>query len=172
MIQSEQWQSLLHLQPSDFSYPDKLDWSMVSALDQFISLVGSRPQILDDWRSSDPQNPKSQHLVGKAVDTTWPGKDSIAVLNLALESRLWTGVGMYVNEMSAVSFHFDTRDGLATWGGVITHPYDSSQGKPVKRIEYTALATVVNIVKKNILPLTTVLILCGLGLWILHNGKI
>lgn len=150
MIQASDWAALLYLRPEDFKYPDKLEFEAVNKLDRFVGMVGSRPIVLSDWRPYDPSNPESRHFVGDAIDTTWPKADPLDVLALAKSSGLWQdgGLGMYINELGVVSFHMDTRGERARWGGVVTHPY--VEGELVKKIEYTGLDAVVDLVKKNI----------------------
>jgi len=169
-MKTSDWGTLLYLKASDFRHPDKLDISIVRALDRFIAIVGARPQIISDYRDGDPR----QHGKGRAIDTTWPGMDGQLINQKAIASGLFSGIGVYVNETGEVSHHFDTRtdrttSAPATWGGVITHPYDPSSQEHVKRIEYVSMATVLDIIKKKGLTLITFLILSGLTLWLLSK---
>lgn len=150
MITAEQWASLIHLKRSDFKYPDKMEWSIVRALDIFISSAKTRPQIIDDYRPGDPR----QHGLGRAIDTVWPGADALDINRRALRANLFSGIGLYVNEAGAASHHFDTRTNRttaqpATWGGIIEHPFDEASGKSLKQITYTTLQAVVDLVKKS-----------------------
>jgi hypothetical protein len=154
MITGDQWNSLIHLKRADFHYPDKLEWSIVRALDIFISQVKSRPIILDDYRPGDPR----QHGKGRAVDTTWPGADAVDINRRAIASRLFSGIGIYVNPAGAGSHHFDTRTDHtpaqpATWGGIIEHPFDEATNKNQKQIEYTTMQRVVDLLKKSAGPI-------------------
>jgi hypothetical protein len=170
MITPEQWASLIHLKKTDFRQPDLMQWSIVRALDVFVSIVKSRPVILDDYRAGDPK----QHGRGLAIDTTWPGVNPLDINRRALGSNLFSGIGLYVNEAGAVSHHFDTRTDRtpanpAKWGGIIEHPFDENTQKPTKTINYTALETVVELVKKKLgNPANLVaMALIGFGLYLL-----
>jgi hypothetical protein len=130
--------------------------------------------ILSDWRPYDPANPDSQHYYGKAIDVTFVGIDPLLVLQAAEDSGLWEdgGLGIYVNEAGAVSFHFDTRGTKARWGGVISHPIIT--GSVTKKIEYVDLSVVVDLVKKNtpIISLTGLLLIGWLFVkLLLSKGK-
>ncbi len=151
MITPEQWKSLLHLKAGDFAHADQMQWSIVRALDLFISIVKTRPVILSDFRLGDPR----QHGRGTAVDTTWPGANPLDINRRALGANLFSGIGLYVNEAGVVSHHFDTRIDRtpakpATWGGVIEHPYNEETKKTDKTISYVGLSQVVDLVKKNL----------------------
>lgn len=161
---SHQWNSLLHLKPSDFKKPDGLHLSIVTALDQFIGHIGSRPIILSDHRPGDTRT----HGEGRAIDTAWPGVDSELLYAEALKFPLFKGIGIYINEQGATSFHFDTRTatqrdyGPDRWGGVISHPLDSRTGENVRQTAYVAAETVLSMVKKNAVSLIIFLALSGL----------
>lgn len=165
MITKEQWKSLIYLSPQDFKYPDKLNWQVVKNLDMFIGQVGSKPIILDDYRDDD-----GQHGFGNAVDTTFVGADPLFINQKALDSKLWSGVGLYFNDLGAASHHFDVRpdripSNPAKWGGIITHPFDSSKGQPVKKIEYMSIDYVIDSIKKKELVLITFLIVSAFLIW-------
>ena len=168
-VTPQQWQSLIYLKPSEFKHPDGLQYSILSALDRFISIIGSRPIILSDYRPGDPR----YHGQGLAIDTTWPGRDPLEIWNAAIDSGLFTGLGIYINELNIASFHFDTRprdDGTpAQWGGVITHPLDASTGYHVRQTYYVTAMEVIEIIKKK----GTVLLIgfCVLGLLIYLNTR-
>lgn len=170
MISNDQWTKLSYLAPSDFKRPDKLDWSVVWALDRLAVMLGQKPQVLDDWRApGTSQVSDSQHLTGRAVDFTFPALDSIAVLDAIQRSRLFTGYGIYQNERGYVSYHVDTRvnrsvDSPATWGGII------SVVNGAKQIAYVALSTVVDLVKKKS-ALLLVLAVAGLLVWRLSRSR-
>jgi len=148
MISDSQWASLRWYRKSDFSHPDNLDWSVVTALDQLSTKLGQKATVLSDYRPTDTKFPNSQHLVGRAIDVSFPGLDSLQVLGVIRSSRLFSGFGLYTNDQNVQSFHVDTRtartvDNPATWGDVIDH----STGKRVD--SYTSLDAVINLVKKN-----------------------
>jgi len=168
MISREQWNTFLALTPSDFDYPDQMRFDTVSALDRFIGIVGAKPAMLSDYRPGDPR----QHGKGAAVDVTWPDLDPLEIWNLALESHLFNGLGIYLNDRDVVSFHFDTRsdrtpDNPALWGDFITYPYDETANGHVRRDEYTTAQAVVSLLKKKEgIPVLVVAALAfGLYLW-------
>ncbi len=151
MISTAQWASLLTLQRSQFRYPDKMQWSVVSALDQLANRIGSRPQVLDDYRPGDPK----QHGKGLATDTYWPGVDPLNVWEHIKTSRLFSGFGIYVNEKGAVSFHTDKRiertvTNPATWGDFIAHIYDAEDGEHKRQDNYTTAQAVLDFLKKKV----------------------
>lgn len=148
LVTSQQWQSLLHLKSADFKNPDKVDWSIVSALDHFATGLGAKPIIISDYRPLD-QNRPSRHSTGKAVDTVWVGVAPDKLYNAARAFPEFDGVGIYVNELGGVSLHVDTTGVATTWGGQITHPVDPDTGKHVEQIAYTTAAAVLSLIKKN-----------------------
>jgi hypothetical protein len=154
-LTAEQWKSLLYLKPSDFKNPGGLQFSIVSSLNRFIGQIGSRPVILSDYRQGDPKT----HGQGLAIDTSWPGLSPLLVHSKAMSFPEFGGVGVYVNELGVASFHFDTRQttirdyGPDRWGGIITHPLDSTTGEHVRRTEYVSANIVLDILKKKgVLP--------------------
>lgn len=166
MLTISQWNALLYLKPSDFKKPDGLEYSIVKNLDRFIGIVGSMPVILSDFRVNDPKT----HGKGIAIDTTWPGIEPIEILELAESQRMFGGIGVYINEADAVSFHFDTRPFKANgeparWGGIITHPYDNDSGDHIRRTEYVGMSLVTDLIKKKEVGLIILLLLSGLLLW-------
>jgi len=151
------------LRRTDFRYPDKLEWSVVKALDDFSVRLGRRPVILSDARPFDPANPNSQHGNGRAIDVAWPGADSLDVLGQLKSAQLFSGFGLYTNPNNAQSFHLDTRvnrtvTNPALWGNEIEYV----NGKRVDH--YTTLERVVELVKKNSLTVFSLLAVT-LGLW-------
>jgi hypothetical protein len=175
-VTAQQWNSLIHLKPSDFKYPDRLEFSIVQALDRFISLVGSRPIILSDWRPVGEERPGSQHPLGTATDSTWPGQDPVRINSLALQSGLFSGVGIYWNDVNVASHHLDTRTNRsvshpATWGAYITHPFDQATGGHVTKYEYTVMDTILEMIKKKAVPITLSLIGFALLLYLMMNMK-
>jgi hypothetical protein len=158
MPTTAEWNSLIYLKPEDFSgkNPDGLRFSILQKLDRFIHTVGSRPVILSAYRPGDPK----AHGYGEAIDTTWPGQDPLKINQMALDSGLFKGVGIYVNEIGAASHHFDDWDKRtgtdpATWGGIITHPIDSTSGQHVRVTQYVTMTDVVTIIKKKLWQVAT-----------------
>jgi hypothetical protein len=157
---SAEWKIPLYLKPADFKYPDQLQANIVIALDRFAGQVGSRPVILSDYRLGDT----GEHGRGLAIDTTWPGHEPLEIWDKANAVQLFSGLGIYVNEVGAVSFHFDKRtdrsvSAPATWGAVVTHPLDADTGSHVQLNEYTAAQVIIDIIKKKGLGLILLLTL-------------
>jgi len=170
MLTDDQWNSLLYLKSSDFQHPEGMQFSIVGALDQLIGQIGSKPQLLSDYRAGDPR----QHGKGLAVDTYWPGQDPTVINQAALDSHLFSGVGVYVNEGGVASHHFDTRVDRtvinpATWGGLITHPVNPDTGQAQEAINYVSMADVLEVIKKNIGGATNVvlMVLIGIGVYLI-----
>lgn len=171
-IAPEQWNRLLHLKPVDFKYPDRLDYSIVFALDRFTALIGSKPVIMSDFRPGDPR----QHGIGRAIDTTWPGVDPVFINQKALESQLFSGVGLYWNDVQVASHHFDTRTNRtitapARWGAYISHPYDQATGHNVAKYEYTTMDSILDMIKKKGVIAGSFLIVFGLFLYLALKPK-
>ena len=137
------WLGLAHYFREDFTYPDRLDHSIVAALDRFTALVGQKALILSDWRPYDEKNPNSRHAFGDALDVVFPGIDPLKVLPLAQSSGLFDGIGIYLNERNAVSFHFDKRGHSASWGAFIKPAVDPVTGKAIRENVYVTMADVV-----------------------------
>lgn len=173
MLTVAEWSSLIYLEPSDFKRPDGLQFSIVRALDRFIGKIGSRPEVLSDYRPDDPLT----HGDGLAVDTFWPGVDSLRVYNKAINFPAFNGVGVYINELGAVSFHFDTRSKTIRteepdrWGGVITHPLNTATGQYVRRTEYVAASTVLDMIKKKSIGMIIFLALSGFATYLYISRK-
>lgn len=155
-MNTSEWNTLLYLSPGDFKYPDQMQYSVVKNLDEFIGIVGSRPQILSDYRPGavGPSGGASQHKYGLAIDTTWPGHDPFDIWDKAQSFGKFTGLGIYVNEINAVSFHMDNRTDRSTidpaiWGATITHPYDPAKGEHVQMNQYTTADAIIDILKKK-----------------------
>lgn len=136
------WESVKNYKRSEFSAPDLLQNSIIDSLDLFTSQTGLKAQILDDYRAYTPGNPDSRHAHGDALDLFFPGKDPLGVLAAAENSGLFDGIGIYLNERGAVSFHFDKRGYKARWGSLIT-PEISGSGQVIRKNNYTTLEAVV-----------------------------
>lgn len=144
-MQPVQWSNVRNYSRVDFAYPDKLDNSIVAALDRFTATTGFKAKILDDFRAYTAGNPNSRHAWGDAVDVYFPGADSLAVLAAAESSGLFDGLGIYLNERGAVSFHFDKRGSRARWGAFVG-PAQSETGD--RSNTYTTLQAVVDRVQR------------------------
>ncbi|MHC4645175.1 MAG: hypothetical protein ACYTBJ_06720 [Planctomycetota bacterium] len=173
-ISEQQWSTLLHIKKDDFDHPEKMQWQTVQNLDRFAQMVGSKPIILDDWRKYNPKNPNSRHYYGDAIDTTWPGQDPLRVNQLALDSKLWSGIGIYYNDRDVTSFHTDNRptrspESPAKWGDYITHPYDENAQTHKRVDEYTTMQAIVSILEKKTLPVTLSLIALGLAIYLFNK---
>jgi len=157
MITDVQWQSLLYLNPSNFSITGRanLQWSVVRNLDLFIQRIGSRPVVLSDVRPYEAgRGRKQQHAEGTAIDTTWPGQDPLRIWQEMRGSKLFNGIGVYLNDLGAVSFHTDTRsdrtvEDPALWGDFITYPYDPVRQKNVRLDNYVGADLVLEAIKKK-----------------------
>lgn len=178
MIDSTQWGLIRYYRPGDFRYPDKLHFSVVHALDLLTARLGLKGYLLSDWRPVSPERPGSQHPLGRAVDAAWPGLDSLKVLKIIRDSRLFTGFGLYRNEKGAHSFHLDTRtetsvDSPATWGAVIYRQPDPVTGQVVRATEYTSLDHLVKYITTKAKTGVTVgaLVVAGLVLWKMLGSK-
>lgn len=172
-MQPVNWSAIRNYTRSDFAYPDKLDNSIIAALDRFTISTGFKAKILDDYRAYTVGNPNSRHAFGDAVDVYFPGADSLAVLAAAENSGLFDGLGIYLNDRQAVSFHFDKRGSKARWGAFV----GPAQGAAGERSNtYTTLQAVVDkvqqltgqvyeLVKKNPIPAAALVIVLAL-LWL------
>jgi len=165
-MNSHEWESLIHLKPSMFQYPDKVKFSVVHALDQFVGIIGSKPVIISDYRPGDPK----QHGKGLAIDTVWSGIDALTLWGKAIGSKLFNGLGIYLNEKGAISFHFDKRtertpDNPARWGCFITHPYDPETATHVRADEYTTAEIIISELKKKGIIVAVGLIAFGYAIY-------
>lgn len=173
MISQAQWNSLLWLKPTHFKNSDKLTWPVVRNLDAVISKIGSRPVILSDWRPYETERGGiQQHFEGTAIDHVWPGQDPLFVWQVLRDSNLFTGLGIYINEVGAVSFHTDNRTGRtvtnpALWGNFIEYPFDPAQGKNVRKDNYVGAELVIDAIKKK--GTTVGLILAGTLIYLLSS---
>lgn len=170
MINSFQWSLLKYYRPGDFRYPDKLDFSVVNALDILTSNLGVKAHVLSDWRPVSAKRPGSQHPLGRAIDPVWPDLDPLTVLQAIKSSRLFTGFGLYRNEKGVHSFHLDTRTDRdpmtpATWGALIYRQPDPTTGALVRTTEYTSLDHLVRFVKTKAALGIGALVVAGLILW-------
>lgn len=151
MASVDQFKNLLYLTPDQFKHPENMDISVLTGLDRLILKVGSKPVIISDYRPGDT----GQHGLGTAIDTVWPGIDPLGVWSLAKDSQFFSGLGVYVNDKNAVSFHFDTRIDRsrlnpALWGDFITYPFDPQKGEHVRKDDYVGADLVIDFVKKNV----------------------
>ena len=149
-INPEIWNQLRHLEITDFKYPVEIHESILRSLDSFISIVGEKPKILSDFRADDPR----QHGIGFAIDTLFVQSDPIFIWENALNSKLFSGLGVYLNENNIVSFHFDTRvdrttEHPALWGDFISYPVDPDSNLPFRKDNYTTASAVIDEIKKK-----------------------
>lgn len=170
MITAQQWAGFRDVKRAWFKYPDQMEFSIVSALDRFIGLLGSEPIVLSDYRPNDPK----QHGRGLAADTIWPSEpDPLRVWELARASKLFTGLGVYLNDSGKVSFHFDRRtdrtpDDPALWGDFISHPFDPDLDDFVRVDDYTTADAVLAVLEKKSPALTLVVVV---ALWWVLSPK-
>lgn len=164
MISAQEWLSLENFTPADIPDSDKMQFSIIKALDLFTNRVGLKPVFHDTWRPAQAGAPV-WHNSGIAVDVSYPGRDPLAILQEAESSNLFDGVGIYRNEAGGVSFHFDKRGYKARWGAEITRVVDPDTGKTVQKNAYTTLENIVALLTKKKVILTgggLVVILVGL----------
>lgn len=123
----DQWKTIRHFSPSDtgFGDPEKIDFSIVSAIDQFRDLLNTPIHVTFGTQGAHVAG--SQHYLGLATDLIFPEKDlrSLAgIFKTATECGLFHGVGIYphwrMNGIRRGGIHVDTRKigGLHTWMGV------------------------------------------------------
>ena len=148
MLSDREWQDLKVYKRSDFSFPGSLQRSVVTGLDTFSVSTGKKAVILSDWRPFNSNKPGSQHPKGTAVDVVFPGTDSLDMLDKIKAARLFSGIGIYLNEKGGVSFHLDTRTDRrvtdpATWGCLISPTLDETTGRTIRTRFYTGMASVV-----------------------------
>lgn len=129
MLTNLNWNKLSILRSNQFKHPDRMHFTIVIALNSFADQVGIRPEILSDFRPGDSK----QHGAGLAVDTYWHGQDPLVIWNAALKSKLFSGLGVYLNEKGIASFHFDLRAGRSTevpavWGAFVDKGVNSYVG--------------------------------------------
>lgn len=164
MLTAAEWSGLKMLRRNQFEFPDQLHPTVVIHLDALAQMLGVVPEVLSDVRPAERE--ASQHSPeqgGRAIDTAWHGIDPVRVWETAKRSMLFSGLGIYLNERGAVSFHFDTRTDRtpanpAQWGTLI------KPGAHGRERETTSAANVLELVKKK--PLLLVVPLSIL-LWLL-----
>jgi len=168
IITQSQWASLVNIDKSFFRHPEKMQFSIVRAADQFISLVGIMPQNLCDWRD----DRDSQHIEGTAIDLYFNGADPLEINQLAFNSKLFSGIGLYWNDRNVASHHFDRRPNRtveypAKWGCFITHPYDEQRQEHVAFYQYTTIDNIIGVIKKKLALPGLFLVVCGFVLYLL-----
>lgn len=151
MLSSQEWQSLEYYKKSDFGFPERLQMSIVEALDNFAISIREKAVILSDWRPFSLKRPGSQHPEGTAIDVIFPGTDPLYLLDKIKAARLFSGIGIYLNEKGQTSFHLDTRSDRrvtdpATWGCVIRPTVDPATGQVTRSQFYTGMAAVVDLI--------------------------
>lgn len=162
------WSVLRYYEPADFKHPDKLDHTAVAALDSLVDALGTKPEVIDDWRPP-VAGKDSQHPLGRALDWVVPGLDSLVVLDKIRTSRLFNGFGFYTNERGAQSFHTDTRtdrtfNNPATWGAW------KNREAGIEQWQYVAISDVIAMVKKS--PAVGLLLIMGIvGLWLWSRSR-
>lgn len=171
MIPVTAWQKLRFYNQEDFSHPEKLDKSIVNAIDDLTGIIGEKGVVLSDWRLFSADRPGSQHPLGRAIDIYFPG-DPLVNLNLIRHSRLFSGIGIYLNEKGATSFHLDTRtdrtvDDPATWGGFISPNQTDSENEPTRQTTYTGLQQVIDVLSKSTTGQAVVVGLAALAFYFL-----
>jgi len=167
MITESQWASCKRLRKEQFQYPDKMQWSIVQALDTFADSINKTPQILSDYRTPTANvatggSGSSQHMQGVAADHYWQGVEPVWLWDKLIQSRLFSGIGIYRNDKGAVSFHTDVRptrspENPATWGQLI----HGSTREP-----YVAAASILSLLKKpTSIAIILLVAVIGYALW-------
>jgi len=138
------WELLKYLTREDFKYPDEVNPEVIFGVDTLADEFGVKPVVLSDYRPGD----QGTHGDGDAIDHTWPGVNPIRVNTRALRLRVFSGIGIYINEKGVVSHHCDCRpdrtvDNPARWGGIITHPAG------FKHIQYVTMERVLDEILKK-----------------------
>lgn len=139
----DRWATLRWYRPDDFKHPEKLDYRLLRDFDWLASALNRKATVLSDWRMGD----RGQHPEGRAIDFVYPDLDSTFILDTIRDLKRFTGYGMYVNNIGAISFHVDNRidrtpNDPATWGGVKSGDETSWT--------YVALKSVVDLVTPSI----------------------
>lgn len=153
MLTAQQWMQIKNFTPADIPDSDKMQFSIVQALDRFTDRLGVKPVFLDTWRPAQAGAPV-WHNSGIAVDVAYYSVNPLGVLQEAESSGLFDGIGIYRNEAGAVSFHFDKRGYRARWGAEITHVIDPDTNKTVQKNAYTTLENIVALIGKKKVLLT------------------
>lgn len=161
-IKATDWSLVRNYRPGDFKHPEKLDFHVVQGVDRLTSILGVKASILDDYRVGDT----GQHGRGRAIDLTYPTIDSMTVLDTIRRMTWFSGFGMYVNELGAVSFHVDTRtdrspDNPATWG--------ASKDRRIGQEEwtYTSLRSFIDKYFPAAVPALVWVLIMGVGIYYL-----
>ncbi len=162
------WTVLSWYKPGDFKHPEKLDFELVSGLENLAYVLDSKAIILSDFRigALAPSGEASLHSLGRAIDFTYPGVDPMKVLDTIRNMNHFSGYGMYVNERGIVSFHVDTRtdrtpESPATWGA------SRDRGTDQKRWAYTSLRSIIAKYFPAALPALVWLVIMGAGIYYL-----
>ncbi len=118
----DRWATLRWYGPSDFKHPEKLDYRLLRDFDWLATRLNQKAFVLSDFRVGY----RGQHPEGRAIDFVYPEIDSTFVLDTIRDLKRFTGFGMYINDIGAISFHVDNRidrtpSDPATWGGVKEH---------------------------------------------------
>lgn len=152
---------MIQFNPQDFQFYDRLEPGLLESLTNFANDLGVKPTILSDWRPFDQDNPNSRHNVGDAVDLVVPGRDPLEVWAVAERHFPAGGVGVYLNERGAVSFHVDTRGNKARWGALITPAVDPDTGQAFRRYEYVAATPVLARIEEGLTSLAEAVVEAG-----------
>lgn len=159
-----QWRFIQHYSPKEYLYPDRLDYSIVLAMDNLAGLLKIKPQIIDDFRFSDTG---SQHEIGRAVDFYVPNLDPLDVLDTIKKSKLFSGIGIYINEAGVVSFHGDTRTDRTTENPALWSGTKDPEG--LKKWIYSGIDNVTNLIKEKKTPV--ILLLLAIAALIIYLKK-
>lgn len=167
------WSTLKVLRPWQFSEPNKVNFDLVLALDLFAARHKLKPSILSDYRPGDPR----QHGQGRAIDASFPDANPLEVWELAQRSRLFSGLGVYINDKGIASFHFDNRPDRsvaspALWGGLIRSFGPADKGELRNDTLYVSADRVIDRLKKKATWLWVLLAALGVALFAFRRRKL
>jgi hypothetical protein len=155
------WDEIKNLRPQDVPRWDKLDFNLIRAVDQLITLLGITTWVITSTYRTAEENAavggdsNSRHLTGKAMDIVFKGVDPLHVVEVA-KAMPWPG-GVGIQYPSGM-IHLDIRStGLYIFGEIV----EVIEG--VVKKSYVAFAQVLDLfVKKK-----EIVIAAGAGLLLL-----
>lgn len=164
-----EWSALQFYEPDDFKHPEKLQASVVYGVDHLAQILNRKAVILSDFRvlSLGPTGKPSQHSLGRAIDLSYPGIDSMTVLAAIKETGRFSGFGAYINlETGGISFHVDTRtdrtpESPATWSA----SKDRRTGQTAW--VYTSLRSIIEKHFRAAIPALVWVVIMGVGIYYL-----
>jgi len=101
------WDDMNYFKNNEFKNPDKMNYSLIYALDKLRDFVGVQIKIHCDYELR--SNNKSQHNFGNAVDCSASGISLLDFYLAAERFNIFTGIGIYT-WWSTPGLHLDCRD--------------------------------------------------------------